>query len=119
LEVSKQDYNIAVGKVIRRLRNIKGLSQTKIGEHADVSFQQIQKYERASNRVSIGVLYKIADCLGVKVEDIIKEVDKEVGHPQIVFDPNSEESRDILTLYYSLSENDKELIKHKIASWIV
>jgi transcriptional regulator with XRE-family HTH domain len=44
--------DVAVGARIRLLRKMRGLSQQSLAEAAGVTFQQIQKYERGSNRVS-------------------------------------------------------------------
>ncbi len=44
-----------------------GLSQKELGSHLGVSFQQIQKYEKGSNRVSAGRLQEIANILEVPI----------------------------------------------------
>lgn len=56
-----------VGNRIRLRRNVMGVSQEKLAEAIGVSFQQIQKYEKGSNRVSSGKLYDIALALQVPV----------------------------------------------------
>jgi transcriptional regulator with XRE-family HTH domain len=58
-----------VGRNIRMHRLAKGLSQTELGEHLGVTFQQVQKYEKGSNRVGSGRLYEIATVLGVRVTE--------------------------------------------------
>lgn len=55
------DHHIAVR--IRAARIERGLSQERLGELLGVSFQQVQKYEKASNRVSAGKLALIAGAL--------------------------------------------------------
>jgi len=45
---------------IRSQRILRGLSQTELGNKIGVTFQQIQKYEKGSNRVSAGRLKQIA-----------------------------------------------------------
>ena len=57
-----------VGNRIRARRNILKLSQTELGEALGVTFQQIQKYEKGSNRVSASKLYMMAGILKVPVE---------------------------------------------------
>lgn len=52
-----------IGKRIRIYRSHRGVSQAKLGEILGVSFQQIQKYESASNRVSASSLLNIANAL--------------------------------------------------------
>ena len=54
-----------VGARIRMQRMVRGLSQTKLGEAVGVSFQQIQKYEKGTNRVSSSRLQLIAAVLKV------------------------------------------------------
>ena len=44
-----------------------GMSQTDLGQAADVSFQQIQKYENGTNRVSAGRMQQFAKLLNVPV----------------------------------------------------
>jgi transcriptional regulator with XRE-family HTH domain len=46
---------------------MRGLSQTELGKELRVSFQQIQKYERGSNRISAGQLQEFARVLDVPV----------------------------------------------------
>ncbi len=56
-----------IGQRIRLLRLERGLSQTELGNMLGVSFQQVQKYEKGSNRVSAGRLRQIADQLKVPI----------------------------------------------------
>lgn len=44
-----------------------GMSQTEVADRLDLTFQQIQKYEKGVNRVGAGRLNQIADILGVPV----------------------------------------------------
>jgi transcriptional regulator with XRE-family HTH domain len=54
-----------IGQKIRTRRNLLGLSQTELADAAGISFQQIQKYEKGSNRVGAGRLQQFSDALGV------------------------------------------------------
>jgi transcriptional regulator with XRE-family HTH domain len=56
-----------VGQNIRIRRLAKGLSQTALGDALGLTFQQVQKYERGSNRVSSGRLVRIANFLELPV----------------------------------------------------
>jgi transcriptional regulator with XRE-family HTH domain len=49
-------------------RMLIGMSQEKLGEHLGLTFQQVQKYEKGSNRVSASKLYQMAQVLGVPVQ---------------------------------------------------
>jgi len=59
--------DILVGQRIRARRRALGMSQAELGRLVGVKFQQVQKYETASNRVSASRLWAIADVLGVHV----------------------------------------------------
>jgi transcriptional regulator with XRE-family HTH domain len=56
-----------VGQNIRVHRLSKGLTQEGLGQQLGVTFQQIQKYEKGTNRVGSGRLYQIAELLEVPV----------------------------------------------------
>jgi transcriptional regulator with XRE-family HTH domain len=54
-----------VGARIRMQRMARGFSQTALGKAVGVTFQQVQKYEKATNRVSASRLQRIANVLKV------------------------------------------------------
>ena len=57
--------DVAVGLRLRTLRKAKGMSQEQLGRALGITFQQIQKYERGTNRVSASMLVKSARALEV------------------------------------------------------
>ena len=57
--------DIHVGSRIRLRRNMLGMSQEKLGENLGITFQQIQKYEKGTNRVGASRLQAIATILNV------------------------------------------------------
>lgn len=59
--------DVAVGTKIRFRRCLLDMSQGELGEALGVTFQQIQKYEKDTNRVSASRLQHIADVLHVPV----------------------------------------------------
>lgn len=56
-----------VGRRIRRRRLSLGLTQGELAEALGLSFQQVQKYELGSNRVSASRLFMLAQALGKRV----------------------------------------------------
>jgi transcriptional regulator with XRE-family HTH domain len=54
-----------IGQKLRARRIFLGLSQTELAEAANISFQQVQKYEKGSNRVGAGRLQQFSETLGV------------------------------------------------------
>ncbi len=59
--------DVHVGERIRRRRTVMGYTQEQLAEALAISYQQVQKYETGSNRVSAGRLYQIAAYLDVPV----------------------------------------------------
>ena len=59
--------DIEIGRKIRALRLERGLSQSGLAEGIGLTFQQVQKYEKGTNRVSAGRLQQIAELLNVPV----------------------------------------------------
>jgi transcriptional regulator with XRE-family HTH domain len=54
-----------IGQKIRARRILLGLSQTELADAAGISFQQIQKYEKGTNRVGASRLQQFSEALGV------------------------------------------------------
>jgi transcriptional regulator with XRE-family HTH domain len=63
----RRPVDILVGSRIKQARHAAKVSQTELGEALGVTFQQVQKYEKGSNRVSAGALQIIAERLKVPV----------------------------------------------------
>ncbi len=59
--------DVHVGSRVRLRRTLVGMSQEKLGEAIGLSFQQLQKYERGSNRIGASRLFDLARVLDVPV----------------------------------------------------
>ena len=70
---SATETDRALGERIAALRKAKGLSQCALGAAIGVSFQQVQKYEKGSNRVSGSRLQKLAHALEAPVSALFGE----------------------------------------------
>lgn len=62
-----------IGDEIRRIRKTLGMSQMKLAEGVGVSFQQIQKYEKGVNKISIEMIQRIARVLGISVNTFFEK----------------------------------------------
>jgi len=51
---------------MRQRREALGISQGRLGRHLGLTFSQVQKYEKGTNRIGAGRLYQIASFLGVQ-----------------------------------------------------
>ena len=56
-----------IGSRVRMRRISIGMSQEKLGDMLGLTFQQVQKYEKGTNRISVGRLVDIARILGVDI----------------------------------------------------
>ena len=75
--MTRRDPNfidVHVGNRIRMRRQIVGMSQEKLGELLGITFQQVQKYEKGSNRISASRLYYAAKTLGVQVQFFFEDL---------------------------------------------
>lgn len=59
--------DVHVGGRVRLRRTLLGMSQEKLGEAIGLTFQQIQKYERGSNRIGASRLFDLSRVLDVPV----------------------------------------------------
>ncbi len=59
--------DIHVGARVRLRRTLLGMSQEKLGQALGLTFQQVQKYERGTNRIGASRLHDLARVLGVPV----------------------------------------------------
>ncbi|KAA3531684.1 XRE family transcriptional regulator [Agrobacterium tumefaciens] len=73
--------DIHVGSRIRLRRTMLGMSQEKLGESLGITFQQIQKYEKGTNRVGASRLQNISAILNVPVSFFFEDApgDQAVG----------------------------------------
>jgi transcriptional regulator with XRE-family HTH domain len=82
--------DLHVGRRVRLRRLEIGVSQQKLAEHLGVSFQQVQKYEKGTNRISASRLQQIAKFLDAPASYFFEGMptDRQVGpnedYPRLV-----------------------------------
>ena len=59
--------DLHVGKRLRLRRTLLGMSQEQLGAELNITFQQVQKYERGANRISALRLWDMSQILDVPV----------------------------------------------------
>ena len=69
----EENFNVHLGKKLRLRRLSLGLTQTKVAQAINVTFQQIQKYEKGTNGVSSARLMQISNFLKVPVTYFYEE----------------------------------------------
>ncbi len=66
--------DVHVGTQVRLRRTLFGMTQTDLGDAIGLSFQQVQKYENAMNRISSSRLYELSRVLDVPVEHFFEDM---------------------------------------------
>lgn len=73
------DIDIYVGARVRSCRESRGLSQDALARQIGISFQQLQKYEKGTNRISVGRLQLIARVLEIPIGQFFKGLDEQAA----------------------------------------
>ena len=70
-----------VGLRIRMWRKELGISQERLAESIGLTFQQVQKYERAANRVSASKLWEMSRALSASISYFYEGLDDSLERP--------------------------------------
>ncbi|MDD2840503.1 MAG: helix-turn-helix transcriptional regulator [Rickettsiales bacterium] len=113
--------DVYVGARLKIKRNELGLSQNKIGELTGVTFQQIQKYEKGSNRIGSSRLYDFAKILKVPVSYFFDQYEAAYGSKgyltdsKVNFDDkNSVSEKEVITLIKNFSAIKEPTLRKSI-----
>lgn len=71
--------SVQIGERLRMQRLMRGMSQEKVAVSVGLSFQQLQKYERGTNRISVPTLLQICEVLQAHPMEIIGDFPKVDG----------------------------------------
>lgn len=106
MSLTASQIDAHVGRRMRERREALGISQGRLGRHLGLTFSQVQKYEKGSNRIGAGRLYQIADFLGVSPSYFFEAVGGESGHvdaraPEL----SSDEMRTLVAAFSAITEH--------------
>lgn len=90
---SATPVDIAIGRKLRQFRISRDLSQAELARELGITFQQVQKYERGTNRIGSGRLYEAAKVLGVPVADFFTGLGDEADHASLATGGNLDTGR--------------------------
>lgn len=79
-----------VGRNIRVSRKMAGLSQTELAEQIGIRFQQLQKYEKGTNRVSAGRIVAICNILDIPLAQLFAGTSLNDDAPSLMDDGSTE-----------------------------
>ena len=106
----EEGFNVHLGKKLRMRRLSLGLTQTKVAQAINVTFQQIQKYEKGTNGVSSNRLMQLSQFLKVPIIYFFEDY-KEFKDISDNTEKNEDLNYSFLTrTFSSLSKNQKEKI---------
>ena len=104
----EENFNIHFGKKLRLRRLSLGLTQTKVATAINVTFQQIQKYEKGTNGVSSIRLLQLANFLKVPVNYFFEDFSEYLTNLEKSKETNKVINYNFLIkLYSELNEDQK------------
>ena len=108
--MSVNPIDLYVGTKLKIRRVELGLSQSKLGELAGITFQQVQKYEKGMNRIGSSRLYSLSKILKVPVDYFFE--DYEIAEASNIFkdiENSNVLSKEVISLirYYTSIEDPK------------
>ena len=107
----EDNFNIHLGKKLRMRRLSLGLTQTKVAKAINVTFQQIQKYEKGTNGVNSNRLMQLSQFLKVPIIYFFEDF-KEFKDVKIKENSNNDDLNYsfLSKTFSSLSKQQKEKI---------
>lgn len=115
------DIDHLIAKKLKERRLVLGLSQTDLAKALDISFQQVQKYEKGINKISISRLFKISQSLGVKISYFFSQEDEDLflSEEQEEYNlDNNLDKKEIISLVKNYSKIKDSIVRKKILSLI-
>jgi transcriptional regulator with XRE-family HTH domain len=101
------DIDLAVGHNIRNLRRRAKMSQQALGDSLGLTFQQVQKYEKGTNRVSASTLVIMRQVFGCPLEDFFAGI--ELGDTVVAM-PLTEEASEVASIVNGLPEDRRKFV---------
>ncbi|MEM6679705.1 MAG: helix-turn-helix transcriptional regulator [Pseudomonadota bacterium] len=100
--------DVHVGQRVRQRRWMTGMTQQQLAHKVGIKFQQIQKYETGTNRISASRLWDIAAAMDVPVSFFFEGLDDamaaEHGSSDMMAD---KEALDLVRAYYAIPETQR------------
>lgn len=101
-KIKRRKIDEHVGKRLRHFRKFRGFSQEKLATRVDLTFQQLQKYENGTNRISASVLYEFSNILKVPVSCFFEGLEKQTPELLPALD---KKHYDLIRLYNAAPKN--------------
>ena len=105
----EENFNKHLGNKLKLRRLALGLTQTKVAKAINVTFQQIQKYEKGTNGVSSIRLLQLANYLKVQVNYFFEDFSEYLINLEKVKESHMSVNYNFLVKIYSELTNDQKL----------
>jgi transcriptional regulator with XRE-family HTH domain len=105
-EDSPDPIDVAIGDRMKVRRRQKGLSQTELGVALEVSFQQVQKYERGTNRMGGSTLVRAAKALDMPVSMLIGEMEPSQEDQDLLVGLRTSGAVEMLTAFATIEDGE-------------
>lgn len=100
---SPDHVDVVIAAALKTFRALRQVSQEQLAAELGITFQQVQKYEKAFNRISASRLYRIACFLDVSVLDFYMGLDG--ARPKVRDVWLSDDEIKLLTAYRKIQES--------------
>ena len=110
----EENFNIHLGKKLRMRRLSLGLTQTKVAKAINVTFQQIQKYEKGTNGVSSLRLLQLSNYLKVPINYFFEDFSEYLINLEKSQEGHMNVNYNFLSKLYSELNPDQKLKFNKI-----
>ena len=112
----EESFNAHLGKKLRMRRLSLGLTQTKVANAINVTFQQIQKYEKGTNGVSSSRLMQLSNFLKVPITYFFEDF-SDYKADQEIHKSENQNNEDLnysflVKIFSKLSEEEKAKINN-------
>jgi len=74
-----------LAEILRRERKRKNISQEQLAVYSGIDRSYYSKIERGENRPTLNMLIKITSSLGIKLSDVIREIEEKSPNSKISF----------------------------------
>ena len=105
----EENFNIHLGKKLRMRRLSLGLTQTKVAQAINVTFQQIQKYEKGTNGVSSLRLLQLSNYLKVPINYFFEDFSEYLINADKIKEGHMNVNYNFLVKVYSELTSDQKI----------
>lgn len=105
-----------IGRKLRSLRRMRGMTQQELGRQLRISFQQVQKYEHGVSRMTVSRLCELSEIFGVSLTAWLAEDGAEAPLPQETAEaPGDRMLLKLVTSYRMIAAREKRALLCAVA----